>query len=98
VLARANYRFSPGLEIWLYDWRLDRNGRCSTQAFALEPCWEASAWPRSLLLSRTPNESELKRRDDTLAFPSEEHCDLGQCLPRLQLTPTAGLDEGPGVW
>ena len=27
-----------------------------------------------------PNESELKRRDDALAFPSGEQCDLGQCL------------------
>jgi hypothetical protein len=25
-------------------------------------------------------QSELKPRDDTLAFPSEEQCDLGQCL------------------
>jgi hypothetical protein len=28
----------------------------------------------------TSNDTELKRNDDTLAFPSEEQLDLGQCL------------------
>jgi hypothetical protein len=34
---------------------------------------------RSLSL-RTTNDTELERRDDTLALPSEEQHDPGQCL------------------
>jgi hypothetical protein len=32
------------------------------------------------LLVLTTNESELERRDDAVAFPSEEQRDPGQCL------------------
>jgi hypothetical protein len=35
--------------------------------------------PTSLLV-RTTNESELERRDDAVAFPSEEQRNPGQCL------------------
>jgi hypothetical protein len=41
----------------------------------------------------TTNDSELERRNDTLAFPSEEQGDPGRCLLDFQLTPTVELDD-----
>jgi hypothetical protein len=36
--------------------------------------------PTAPLALWTSNDTKLERRDDTLAFPSEEQLDLGQCL------------------
>jgi hypothetical protein len=48
---------------------------------------------RPLAIEQTTTESGFGRRDDALAFPSEERRDPGQCLLDSPLATTAEFDE-----